>query len=285
MAEVDPYPYNFQKDYKWHFDDYPLDSGGIPFEIHREGVFYNPVLIAQFALANYEIFALEGNRESQAAFLRGLDWLSENAVDWANGARVWTYPFGDKRYNLTPPWISALAQGSAISVLVRGYMLTEDTKYKTLADDALIPFRFLVKERGICNHFKNKVICYEEYPTLTTSGVLNGFIFALFGLFDYQKYFMEDNVKQLFDRGVFALKTNLDQYDTGYWSRYDLYYNGHIAGRKYHEIHIDLLKGLSKITRENQFEEKARKWAGNISDSICKTKWFCRRTLDKINGY
>ncbi len=62
-----------------------------------------------------------------------------------------------------------------------------------------------------------------QYPSLQAPPhVLNGFIFALFGLYDFYKLTHSEVALDLFNEGIETLKANLKRYDLGYWSRYDL---------------------------------------------------------------
>ena len=74
-----------------------------------------------------------------------------------------------------PPFGSAMVQGEAIALLVRGYLLTQDEKYLECAEKALQPYETQVEDGGVLRYFMGMPF-YEEYPTPTPSLVLNGFI-------------------------------------------------------------------------------------------------------------
>ena len=59
---------------------------------------------------------------------------------------------------------------------------------------------------------------YENEPT----HILNGFIWALWGIYDYWLLSSDKNIKILFDKYCDTLSNNIDRYDIGYWSLYEL---------------------------------------------------------------
>src|SRR5260370_9661573 len=84
-----------------------------------------------------------------------------------------------------------MAQGVAISVLTRAYRITEDSDYLQSATRALLPFTKNVDDGGVRRGFSLASGTsaagnfYEEYPTRSYSAfTLNGFMFALIGLYD-----------------------------------------------------------------------------------------------------
>uniref|UniRef100_A0AC35G3D7 Heparosan-N-sulfate-glucuronate 5-epimerase n=1 Tax=Panagrolaimus sp. PS1159 TaxID=55785 RepID=A0AC35G3D7_9BILA len=160
-----------------------------------------------------------------------------------------------------------MAQGHALSVLTRAYLLTNDTRFVKAAKKSLNLFNLLAKDGGV----KNQLFgfdWYEEYPTTPGSFVLNGFMYSLIGLYDFStiKDFGNES-KVLFENGLNSLRTFLPLYDTGSGSVYDLRHLGlksspNIARWDYHAVHIYLLKWLHTITNDPFFNEIADRWIG-----------------------
>ena len=88
------------------------------------------------------------------------------------------------RLTLAPGWLSAMAQGHGISVLCRAYAATGNRAYFDAALRALAPFAVNASEGGVRNYVFGHFVWYEEYPTSKGTFVLNGFIYALVGLYD-----------------------------------------------------------------------------------------------------
>lgn len=208
--------------------DGPFDQEGIPLRKYggKIGTQYQPVGIAQYALGNYERYLQTSDVKYKKTFLRQANWFCKNlairkiSVDSVFG--VWEYKFDWNRYLLKAPWPSAMSQGEGISVLLRAYQLTNDQKYLECAKLALKSFEVSLKNGGVRYEDDKGFVWYEEYPADPPSHVLNGFIFALFGLYEFYKVTDDSEALNLFNQGIQTLEANLYLYDLGFWSSYDL---------------------------------------------------------------
>jgi hypothetical protein len=107
--------------------------------------------------------------------------------------------------------------------------------------------------------YKNRgYLWIEEYPMeKPLTHVLNGFIYALLGLYD--AYLITENEKYLkfFKTFIKVLKNNLIRYDLILWSKYDIL---RIAEPSYHLLHIILLLSLYKLTYDIFLKIVALRW-------------------------
>jgi len=219
---------------------------------------YNPVTISQCALVNYNYYVNTGEKSYKQVFLRHTDWLVEHQKITPKGFGGWYYNFPWQPYQCKNPWVSAMAQGQAISVLVRAYALTQDKSYLKSARLAVDAFEYSVDEGGVRFIDKNGNVFYLEYASELHPYVLNGFIFSLLGLYDYYQTAGSRKALKLFNEGIQTLKVRLKDYDTGDWTYYDLL--GHKAGESYHKLHCKLLFELYFITGQHLFLDYAQKW-------------------------
>ena len=84
-------------------------------------------------------------------------------------------------------------------------------------------FQIEVKNGGVTYTDENKNIWIEEYIMKNEpTHILNGFIWALWGIYDYWLLSSDKNIKILFDKYCDTLSNNIDRYDIGYWSLYEL---------------------------------------------------------------
>jgi hypothetical protein len=148
-----------------------------PFGWHR-----NPVTTANIGLQAHAYLSIDGRTSDRRRMLRAASGLLRTQ----RGGR-WEYDFpftvGGMWETLHPPWISAMAQGLAMSLLTRAYAATGQRRYLQAARGALRPFRRSVPNGGVVRRYGGHR-WYEEYPTPTPSYVLNGFGFTLLGLYD-----------------------------------------------------------------------------------------------------
>jgi len=206
-----------------NYSKLPRDKEGIIVVDYKgEGFQYNPVSISQFALGNYEAWKEKKDPQSYREFIKHANWLRDN-IKIKNSFGVWEYKFDWEPYGLKKPWVSAMAQGQGISVLLRAYKETEEQEYLRVAEMVLKSFQVPVKEGGVSYTDKEGFTWYEEYPSNPPSHVLNGFIFSLFGLYDFYKVTGSNEALELFNKGVETLENHLYLYDTGWWSTYDLW--------------------------------------------------------------
>ena len=87
---------------------------------------FHPTVICNYAMAIHSMmFMMEyTDKLLNEQFLIQADWLVENQQNLVNGAG-WYLKFEVPEYSLNAPWISALTQGEAMSVLCRAYALSK----------------------------------------------------------------------------------------------------------------------------------------------------------------
>lgn len=204
----------------------------------------------------------------RAAFLSASQWLVRNQDERGGWPIRVTRKLGEGFRALEPGWYSAMAQGQAMSTLVRAYLLSHDPAFLSAALRATGPLKRSPEQHGVKAVFMNKFDWYEEYPTAPSSFVLNGFIYALIGLYDVaetagDKLGREAGV--LFSRGMESLKAMLPLFDTGSGTVYDLRHfvlgtAPNVARWDYHTTHINQLQLLGSIDNAPIFREYLRRW-------------------------
>ena len=110
---------------------------------------------------------------------------------------------------LQPGWYSAMGQGQALSVLARAFFMTGHRPYLEAAARGLQPFEVDSSQGGVKAVFFNRYVWYEEYPTQPSSFVLNGFIYALLGVYDFKEVAQgKDKViaERIYQAGMTSLK-------------------------------------------------------------------------------
>lgn len=243
------------------FDVMELDSQGIPVQRSREfGVARNPVYVAWYALMSLER-ALRGlDPAGRRTFLQQAEWLVAQGVRRDDGAVVWPYPIDwqEGACLLKAPWICAMAQGLAISVLVRAHRMTGDDRLLEIGRAATRPFQKNVGEGGV-RTFEDGHALYEEYPGYPLPRVLDGFLFSLFGLYDLAVQTGDRTVFDLFRDGVDGLRHMLPFWDyEGKWSRYGSH--GFLCPPHYNKLNGALLAALARVTGDTALRQHAERW-------------------------
>jgi hypothetical protein len=123
----------------------------------------------------------------------------------------------------------------------------------------------------------------EKSPT----HILNGFIWALWGIYDYWLLTKNYKVKKLFDDYIQTLLGNINKYDIGHWSLYEIS-NLKIKMRAslfYHKLHIVQLKILYKMTNKTEFNNFSNKWEDYLNNKFNIFRAVIMKILFKILYY
>lgn len=205
-----------------------------------------------------------------AHFFAAANWFLNHQDENGGWANMVTRKLSNGMLELAPGWYSAMAQGQAMSLLTRAFKVSGDLHYLESALRAIKLFSIRSEQRGILTTFLGKYVWYEEYPTIPSSFVLNGFIYSLFGLYDVQQSGTHQLCKEagkLFQNGLVSLKKMLPLFDTGAGSVYDLRHFSlgvapNLARWDYHSTHINQLLFLSTIHDDPILKSTSERWTG-----------------------
>jgi len=266
------------------------DQKGIPLlNYHGDiGLQYNPIAIAQWALGNYNLHK-HNNDEHYKKFIRGANWLNQNIEANIQGVSVWQHHFNwTYKEDLVNPWYSGLAQGQGLSVLCRAYKETKNDKYLQTIKKVYKSFLKNIHQGGVTFTDQNGDIWIEEYiMKKNPTHILNGFIWGLWGIYDYWLLTNEKESKKLFDKYIKTLEKNIDRYDLRDWSLYELS-NLKIDMRAsffYHKLHIVQLKILYNMTSISIFNDKALQWENYLLNKFNVIKATIMKIIFKLTYY
>ncbi|CAG7726961.1 unnamed protein product [Allacma fusca] len=211
--------------------------------------------------------------EHLAQFFQAADWFVKTQ-DERGG---WPIPvrrkFASDFYPvLESGWYSGMGQGHALSLLSRAFALTSKREYAEACSRALEKiFDLPGTQHGVQAVFVEKYVWYEEYPTNPSTFVLNGFMYALLGLYDVKSLEIPGAWRkaiQLYNSGLTSLKTMLPLYDTGSGTFYDLRHftvtgiAPNPARLDYHVTHINQLLTFATFEQDSIFSTTAERWIG-----------------------
>ena len=242
-----------------------FDKQGIPLlDYHgKVGKQYNPIAIAQYALANYNLAISTGNKIYRHKFLSNADWLRDNLVETPQGTYLWPHNFDFEYFRpLNAPWFSGLAQGQGLSVLVRASAESTDPKYHQAMEQVFQSLTLLVERGGVLFQDDRGYVWIEEYLVDPPTHILNGFIWALWGVYDYYLFTKKAEAKELFEDCTATILEYLHRYNLGFWSLYELTPQPlkSIASPYYHRLHIAQLSIMHRLTGQPRFAQYAEKW-------------------------
>jgi hypothetical protein len=231
---------------------WPVDRAGVP--LFRTGgkSYYHPVILAQRALD-----LLDGYRRTHDhRYLDGARRVASRLVamsSTADGARYIPYGFdfalhGHTAETLHAPWYSGMAEGMALSVFSRLHAIEGRASDLDIARSLFLA----LEPHGRTGAWVSWVdstgyVWIEEYPGAHPDHTLNGFNFALYGLYDYVQETGDPAAEHLFIGGLTTVIHYLPQFrQPGDISRYCLAHG--VQSQKYHDIHVAQLTMLARMT-------------------------------------
>jgi heparosan-N-sulfate-glucuronate 5-epimerase len=240
------------------------DESGLPMITLNGRTDRHPVMICLWALGHIERYRSEATPERRELIESTCRWLIESQQP--DGS--WRMPFPVRSFGLPLGAPSAMIQGLAISVLIRGFVLFDDDRCLARAVDAMKPFHVPVSRGGVRTSEDDRPF-YEEYPCLPPRHVLNGFLFAMWGLYDLVRLYQDEQAYSLWTDGLHTVVDWLPRFDTGYWS---LYHIGAGAPNPstphYHRLHIEQLKVMTAITEHPVFDKYRHRWEDYLSHRV-----------------
>ena len=248
----------------------------------------NPVSVLQLGLGAWQ---LTGSDHSFGQVAESALESVVNSMD-ARG-RVACHRPMPHTYRLSPPWLSAMAQGQAASLLVRMAGTLERPHLRNRALDAT---GSLIEPPLVAQTEEGPVL--QEYPTTPPAHVLNGWIFGLWGLYDVVRSFAVEPpaeaeaqaalraAEKAFQDGVQALARRLPLYEAAHgWSRYDLYPHRltNVASPFYHRLHLAQLEVMAALVPgELAFPRTAVRWARPLHNPLSFTAAVARKVAFRL---
>lgn len=268
----------------------PFDAAGIPLldyqgDIGRQ---YNPIAIAQYGLARFNRWSTTHAEDDRAAWISVADWLARELRPNSHGVRVWMHDFNwPYRQPLHAPWYSGLAQGNGVSMLMRAAKATGEAVYTDAAHAAFESLLLPVSDGGVLVTDERGDVWIEEYLVDPPSHILNGFMWALFGVYDYEQWSGRPEATQLWTACIGTLERRLCEFDTGWWSLYEARHEGRemLASRYYQTLHITQLQIMYRLTGLDVFADSAARFQSYLDRPSNRARAFARKALFKLRYY
>jgi hypothetical protein len=127
----------------------------------------------------------------------------------------------------------------------------------------------------------------EEYPSKEPSFVLNGFIYALFGLYDLYRVRRDPEVKQDIDACIDTLVARLPDFDSGYWSNYDLQKRELVRYYYQKNVHVPQMAVLDELTGNPLFGWYRQRWQRQITPlnyMLVQVMYRVRPRVNRLRG-
>ena len=230
---------------------------------------YFSIGIFQYGLAAYDLFLNTHNEIYKNKLIACAKWAVENQQE-DGGWDTFTYENPEHPY-------SSMAQGEGISMLIRAHIATRDERYLQAAHKAKDFMIKPISEGGTTNYSGDDVYLYEcTHDPL----ILNGWIFSLWGLYDYCKYIDDNDVEKVLTATLNSLKKKLPEFDIKYWSKYE---DGkRICSPFYHKLHIAQLTVMHDLFGEQIYKDYADRWETYQSSFWKPKRAFVKKAIQKV---
>jgi hypothetical protein len=189
-----------------------------------------------------------GHRDSDLRSL--LEDLKKIAVK-RGGFLTWEYYFAFG--GGSPPWISAMAQGTAMQAYARASQRLSDPDLLEVARRARGAFE---QSTPVGVHAQQgSQDWYALYSFGPRMNVLNGLLQAVNGVRTYAAVSGDQQAQRIFELGDKTARAVIGQFDTGAWSLYDRPNGrpGTEASLNYHTLNRDFSQNLCKATKAEAY--------------------------------
>jgi heparosan-N-sulfate-glucuronate 5-epimerase len=221
----------------------PTDAGGLPLVRAGGRLVSHPTVILQLGLGHWDRWLVSDRRDEVhlQRFLDTADWTARH-LDARGGLSV----FPQLGIATDSPY-SAMTQGLAISALVRANEIAAGRTDWLAAARVAAELMTTPSAAGGTARETARGLVLEEGVVSPPNTVLNGWLFALFGLHDLT---LASGMAASPWRGMLAssstaLVATMPQFDQGWWSRYDT--AGHLASPFYHRLHVAQLEAFERV--------------------------------------
>jgi hypothetical protein len=241
------------------------DANGVAMHNYKGtiGKVYNPKVVASHGIQYFNSYSQSGDVQAKQNLVNTADWLVANAKDRETYS-VWDYDFRWKSYGgIEPPYTSALAQAEGVQALLLAHNVTGNDQYLQAAKKAFGAFMVDYEQGGVASQKTpdESFLQLLAKPGFEETYVLNGHTNSLLFIWDYYQYTHDYRALIVFGKGINWLVSggNLQKYDAGDWSYYDL--KGTRARDNYHYAHVAQLESLHAITGEPVLRDYSERFA------------------------
>ncbi len=156
--------------------------------------------------------------------------------------------------------VSGMTQGLAISFLVRCQRIGLLSKEDCLS--VILPAKNLMLSSLCVNQIDGEPFI-EEFSVSGGTSVLNGSMFALLGLYDYEVFTGDSGNFAQFEN---ALRNLLPGFCFGIWSYYDR--KGSICSKFYQQLHVDMMTVFYQLTGNPMYRQYGKRWEKGLKHAF-----------------
>ncbi|MCO4276556.1 D-glucuronyl C5-epimerase family protein [Pseudarthrobacter sp. HLT3-5] len=238
-------------------DNLAYTPDGVPLRIIEGKDYDHPVLQAQFMLKQINTLRRTESPEHREVLAATVRRLASYAVESRDGL-YFPYNFEWNRGKQQPPWYSAMSQGQVLSAVARLYELDPRDEYLEFARKVYQSFLNLPDDQNpdapwVVDIDSEGFLWLDEYPYPGQGKcVINGHLFAAWGLYDYWRVFGSNDALKLANAALATTKRYIwKSRNPGWSSHYDM--TVFFLIRNYHQTHISQMETTYNLTGDPFF--------------------------------
>lgn len=216
---------------------------------------FNPLFPAYYGLVCWNAWNVSGHQSHLDIALKMGEILAKRVVWESEKARL-EYETDFERYKLKATWIAGITQGIAASLCIRLGNHTGDPQWGHLATGLLKAMIAPVSAGGTFRLTPEGLPWLEEYPGAEPSFVLNGLMYSIIALLEYESAFNQP-LERSSEKFVDSLLQLFPLYLYPGYLRYSRLY-GNFCNMSYRGFHILLCLHLYMLTERVAFYQLAK---------------------------
>lgn len=224
---------------------------------------YHPVGIVQYGMLCLDHFNLTGDSSYLKKSMNQAEYiLSDKYTHQLHDGAAIGLPYNFEYKGLSPPWYSGMAQGLAVSFLLRYAKVVDDPRLEKRIHKMVELMLRPAGAPGCLSRTPEGLVWLEEYPNTPQSPqVLNGFIFSLVGLIEYVNSGLSNRrVERLTGDLIQSLKALIHVYDRLSWTNYNraVVYPNRL---NYVQLQIFQMRQLHELTGDDFWTRQLCIWS------------------------
>lgn len=260
----------------------PVDHSGLAVWRDPKGKRQDhPVYLVQYALAALGGFTRTGDSRYLDRAIVNADRLVTLSERDDRGAMWFPYHFAHRYYDVVMPvpWWSSMGQGQPLSLLSRlATIQPSEGRWREHADAVFASFDAwrALGSPWVTTMDNHGCLWFEEYAAdVEPLLVVNGHIFAMYGLYDYAILTGDEHAVGLFDGAATTIRNHFDTIRVPggvsyYCAREGYCQRPEWQNVNYHPIHIQQLRMLARMTGDAWFEQAASLLIADSADAAVR---------------
>lgn len=206
-----------------------------------------------FGLVCFNHFIRAGSSESFNLSKKQLDYLIKHGTETEDGFFLF-YSEIINKFHLKGKWYAGITQAEMLSLALRIFSNEFDQNLEIIIHKLAHSLILTKEQGGIRISTPEGYPWIEEYPGSKPSYVLNGFIFCVIALLEYELMFPSETINKINEQLLESLIKSLIHYKRGKYFKYSRLYPT-LSNIEYQGVYVCQFKHLYLLTGNEAFRQ------------------------------